>query len=167
MFSSARIWTASRATRAPKIRSTSASHSYVVLRIFNRQNPCYHCSFLYDDARDAIGRHLRFPGTLPPRPTKSVAQALLPVCLCQVDDSTDGVCRPIGSPRFSNRECAIRIHTIIYFTKVMRLVYCDYPATVETVGLGVSQDDSLHCRAVQQTHCDDLRQQNISTQLLG
>gem|GEM_PF-6962402 len=82
---------------------------YVVLRIFNRQNPCYHCPFLYDDARDAIGRHPRFPGTLPPRPTKSVAQALLPVRLCQVDDSTDGVCRPIGSPRFSNRECAIRI----------------------------------------------------------
>jgi hypothetical protein len=73
-------------------------------RIFNRQNPCYPCSFLYDDARDAIGRHPRSPGTLPPLPTKSVAQALLPVCLCQVDDSTDGVCRPIGSRRFSNRE---------------------------------------------------------------
>jgi hypothetical protein len=43
-------------------------------------------------------------GHSPPRPTKSVAQTLLPVCLCQVDDSTDGVCRPIGSRRFSNRE---------------------------------------------------------------
>ena len=33
-----------------------------------------------------------------------MAQALLPVRLCQADDFTDGVCPPIAGRRFSNRE---------------------------------------------------------------
>jgi len=33
----------------------------VVIRIYSRANPRYHCPFLYDDARDTIGRRSGLP----------------------------------------------------------------------------------------------------------
>ena len=44
------------------------NHSRVVIQIYNRPNPCYHCPFLYDDEDDTIGRQAHSTAIRGPHP---------------------------------------------------------------------------------------------------
>jgi len=56
------------------------------LPIAKYSDSCYHCPFLYDDAKATISRSPGFQGTTLPQ----VAQALLPVRSCRTCKSTPG-----------------------------------------------------------------------------
>jgi hypothetical protein len=81
----------------------------VVLRIFNRLNPCYHCPFLYDDAEETVVKSLGQTPRQESRPDAFATEEKAKLqgkwhrhsCLCAVDeawDSEPGKPRGIASP---------------------------------------------------------------------
>jgi hypothetical protein len=68
----------------PSLHSTSSKgprfpQPCVVLRIFNRPNPRYHCPFLYDDAHHTIGCHSPLEENIPARHSSLVTYHSPPV----------------------------------------------------------------------------------------
>ena len=64
------------------------NHYRVVIQIYNRPNPCYHCSFLYDDEDDTIGRQAHStairgphpnPAQIPNRNNRTIRKSLNPL----------------------------------------------------------------------------------------
>ena len=64
------------------------NHYRVVIQIYNRPNPCYHCPFLYDDEDDTIGRPAHStairgphpnPAQIPNRNNRTIRKSLNPL----------------------------------------------------------------------------------------